>query len=102
MLGQRRLGQVWAKDNTMCDFEKNQKGVQFGVGQGLSPLWEKIWKRLFYRRRGVNKVPRAWSNRELNKIGTLLSGSVLNCSGWCDEDKQGGRRNSRGCNIQSI
>lgn len=74
----------------MCDFEKNQKGVQFGVGQGLSPLWEKIWKRLFCRRWGVNKVPRAWSNRELKKIGTLLSGSILNCSGWCDEDKQGG------------
>lgn len=74
----------------MCDFGKNQKGVQFEIGPGLSPLWEKIWKRLLCRRRGVNKVPRACTNRELKKIGTLLSGSVLNCSGWCDEDKQGG------------
>ncbi len=69
----------------MCDLEKNQKEIQLEVG-----LWEKIWRRLFYRRRGVNKVPRVWSNRELKKIGALLSGSVLNCSGWCDEDKQGG------------
>lgn len=74
----------------MCDLEKNQKEIQFEVGLALSPLWEKIWRRLFYRQKGVNKVPRAWSNRELKKIGTLLSGSVLNCSGWCDEDKQGG------------
>lgn len=74
----------------MSDIEKSQKTVHFDVGPILSRIPEKVRRRLFYRRHGVNKVPRAWSNRELKKIGALLSGSVLNCSGWCDEDKQGG------------
>ncbi|HUU17733.1 MAG TPA: hypothetical protein VMW72_11330 [Sedimentisphaerales bacterium] len=74
----------------MCDSKKNHNWIRFDVGPAPSSPWEKIWKLLFYRPRGINRIPRAWSNRELEKIGALLSGSVLNCSGWCDEDKQGG------------
>jgi len=69
--------------------EKVKKTIYFKVGSKKSPLWEKIWRRIFFRQRGINEIPRAWTNRELQKIGTLLSGSILNCSGWCDEDKQG-------------
>lgn len=34
--------------------------------------------------------PRAWSNSVLRRIAPLFSGSVLNVSGWLDEDKEGG------------
>lgn len=36
------------------------------------------------------KRPRVWSNQELKKIGKLLQGSIVNVSGWRDEDKEGG------------
>src|SRR5688572_11105318 len=36
------------------------------------------------------KRPRVWSNEELKKIGKLLQGSIVNVSGWKDEDKEGG------------
>ncbi len=74
----------------MCDPKKGQQMIQFKVGMNYYPLWERMWRRIFQREQGVNKVPRAWSNLELRKIGSLLSGSILNLSGWCDEDKQGG------------
>lgn len=35
------------------------------------------------------RVPRLWSNRELKKFGDLFSGSVVNVSGWRDQDKEG-------------
>lgn len=34
--------------------------------------------------------PRVWSNSELQRIGGLFEGSVINVSGWEDKDKQGG------------
>lgn len=34
--------------------------------------------------------PRAWSNRELRKLGPLFTGSVLNVSAMKDGDKEGG------------
>jgi len=33
---------------------------------------------------------RRWSNRELRRIAPLLAGSVVNVSGWRDDDKEGG------------
>lgn len=36
------------------------------------------------------RVPRAWSNRELRRIGGLFDGDVVNVSAWRDEDKEGG------------
>ena len=37
------------------------------------------------------RLARIWSNQELRKIGPLCKGSVVNVSGWQDEDKEGGR-----------
>lgn len=37
------------------------------------------------------RLPRIWSNAELAKIATLFDGSVINVSGWRDEDKEGNR-----------
>ena len=37
----------------------------------------------------VHKVPRVWSNRELEKVAHLFKGKVVNVSGWKDVDKQG-------------
>ena len=34
---------------------------------------------------------RIWSNNELNKLAHLFKGSVVNVSGWEDQDKQGNR-----------
>lgn len=34
---------------------------------------------------------RSWSNRELQRIAPLVSGSVINVSGWRDADKEGRR-----------
>ncbi|MBU0516624.1 MAG: hypothetical protein KJ621_17850 [Proteobacteria bacterium] len=34
---------------------------------------------------------RAWSNRVLGSVAVHCRGRVLNCSGWRDEDKEGGR-----------
>jgi hypothetical protein len=33
---------------------------------------------------------RAWSNRQLQRVGRLVEGDVVNVSGWRDEDKHGG------------
>jgi len=38
----------------------------------------------------IFRKPRIWSNTELRNIAHHFSGSVLNVSGWADEDKQGG------------
>lgn len=35
------------------------------------------------------KVPRKWSNRELQKVAHLFTGKVVNVSAWRDEDKEG-------------
>jgi len=35
------------------------------------------------------RIPRIWSNIELNKFAHLFSGKVVNVSGWKDIDKQG-------------
>lgn len=35
------------------------------------------------------RLARNWSNQELRKIAPLFAGSVVNVSGWKDEDKQG-------------
>lgn len=51
------------------------------------------------RRRIINRArlkvlmreePRRWSNRCLRVIGPAFEGSILNVSGWRDEDKEGG------------
>ncbi|HEY1097328.1 MAG TPA: hypothetical protein VGF99_00310 [Myxococcota bacterium] len=36
-----------------------------------------------------HRVPRLWSNQELQKIAPLCTGDVVNVSGWRDEDKAG-------------
>jgi len=38
----------------------------------------------------VHRLPRIWSNRELNKYSHLFHGKVVNVSGWKDIDKEGG------------
>jgi len=35
------------------------------------------------------RIPRIWSNRELEKFAHLFHGSVVNVSGWQDRDKEG-------------
>lgn len=35
------------------------------------------------------QVARYWSNEELQRLSAIVSGDVLNVSGWRDEDKQG-------------
>lgn len=35
------------------------------------------------------RLPRIWSNRELEKIAPLFHGDVVNVSAWKDEDKEG-------------
>jgi hypothetical protein len=34
-------------------------------------------------------IPRIWSNAELNKFASQFTGSVVNVSGWLDQDKEG-------------
>lgn len=34
-------------------------------------------------------IPRIWSNKELDKFANLFQGSVINVSGWMDNDKEG-------------
>lgn len=36
------------------------------------------------------RLPRLWSNRELEKVAPLFTGDVINVSGWRDENKEGG------------
>uniref|UniRef100_A0A832A020 Methyltransferase domain-containing protein n=1 Tax=Desulfacinum infernum TaxID=35837 RepID=A0A832A020_9BACT len=46
------------------------------------------------KRLGVDRLfrlPRAWSNRELEKMAHLFYGDVVNVSAWKDEDKEGRR-----------
>ena len=40
------------------------------------------------------RLPRIWSNNELRKVAPLVSGSIINVSGWKDIDKQGSHYNS--------
>lgn len=35
------------------------------------------------------RIPRIWSNRELKKFAKLFRGTVVNVSGWKDNDKEG-------------
>lgn len=37
------------------------------------------------------RLPRIWSNRELEKFANLFTGEAVNVSGWNDKDKQGRR-----------
>lgn len=37
----------------------------------------------------VHRLPRVWSNRELEKCAHLFRGHVVNASGWKDIDKEG-------------
>lgn len=39
--------------------------------------------------KAIHKVPRQWSNAELQKFAHLFTGDVVNVSGWEDADKQG-------------
>ena len=39
----------------------------------------------------VYRLPRIWSNRELEKFAHLFYGDIVNVSGWKDIDKEGGR-----------
>jgi hypothetical protein len=45
--------------------------------------------RLFVDR--VHRLPRIWSNRELERFAGLFEGDVVNVSGWKDIDKEGRR-----------
>jgi len=38
-----------------------------------------------------SKLPRLWSNRELERIAPLFTGDVVNVSAWQDQDKEGRR-----------
>jgi len=38
----------------------------------------------------IHRLPRIWSNRELEKFAHLFGGDVVNVSGWKDIDKEGG------------
>jgi hypothetical protein len=38
----------------------------------------------------IHRLPRVWSNRELEKYARLFGGDVVNVSGWRDVDKEGG------------
>jgi len=37
------------------------------------------------------RLPRIWSNRELEKFSKIYSGDVVNVSAWIDQDKEGRR-----------
>jgi len=37
----------------------------------------------------IQRLPRVWSNRELEKFAHIFQGKVVNVSGWKDIDKQG-------------
>ena len=37
----------------------------------------------------VHRLPRVWSNRELEKFAHLFQGEIVNVSGWKDIDKEG-------------
>jgi len=37
----------------------------------------------------IHRLPRVWSNRELEKYARLFQGKVVNVSGWKDIDKEG-------------
>jgi len=37
----------------------------------------------------IHRLPRLWSNRELEKYAHLFQGKVVNVSGWKDIDKDG-------------
>lgn len=45
----------------------------------------------FFLKKLENKfrAPRIWSNKELKKISTIFTGTVLNVSAWKDQDKEG-------------
>lgn len=36
------------------------------------------------------KNARVWSNKEIKKIAEIFEGDIINISGECDRDKQGG------------
>jgi hypothetical protein len=76
----------------MHDVETDRLGgfADFRVGRVPLPFVSHVLRKLSFRHKGFARIPRVWSNAELRRIGPLLSGSVLNCSGWCDEDKGGG------------
>lgn len=37
----------------------------------------------------IHRLPRIWSNRELEKFAHLFEGDIVNVSGWKDIDKEG-------------
>lgn len=37
----------------------------------------------------IHRIPRVWSNRELEKFAHLFQGKIVNVSGWKDIDKEG-------------
>lgn len=39
----------------------------------------------------IHRLPRTWSNRELEKYAALFRGKVVNVSAWKDSDKEGRR-----------
>ena len=57
----------------------------------ISNFFQATQKKLLGRDDQCNKfrVPRIWSNTELRKFAPLFIGSVINISGWNDEDKEG-------------
>ncbi len=44
------------------------------------------------------RVPRVWSNKELEKFSAMFSGAIVNVSGWKDLDKEGKKYRDYFCN----
>ena len=48
-----------------------------------------------------SKLPRFWSNRELERFASLFAGDVVNVSAWQDQDKEGRRYRDYFANARS-
>jgi hypothetical protein len=59
---------------------------QFPWVSKLIKRYPEVAKQYGYR---AHRLPRIWSNQELKKIAPFFNGSVINVSGWLDEDKEG-------------
>lgn len=74
------------------------------LGRVLKPLLEGInaWTIEVMKRAYKTSVrPRNWSNEELRRFAHIYHGSIINVSGWKDEDKTGGHYRDYFCNAAS-
>jgi len=54
-----------------------------------NPLTESKFDIEYFFTDRIFRLPRIWSNNELKQIAKVFTGSVVNVSGWKDEDKEG-------------